>query len=104
MNARHLAARRCTLLVTLSAAALLTGCACTPPDRPSALVQASCPPLSARPIRQDADAQALRIAELETWYRYCREAALTPPAPLKLPPWNNAPQLPETRRERMVTP
>lgn len=41
----------------------------------SPLVQASCPPL--QPLKRvDADALALRVAEVERWYELCRAAAL----------------------------
>lgn len=61
----------------------LSGCS-TVGDRPagfadakpaSPLVQASCPPLL--PLKRvDADALALRVAEVERWYELCRAAAL----------------------------
>lgn len=63
------------------AAMLLGGCSSTLPREASPRVWASCPPLTPPPKRNDADAQARRIAELEGWYHACREAALEPMPP-----------------------
>lgn len=70
--------RLLALVVLLSALAFsLAGCSTVPAVRePSPKLLASCPPLSDPPRRNDADAQTRRIAELESWYSFCREAAL----------------------------
>ena len=53
---------------------LLSGCS-TAPRINVAEIRASCPPLST-PKRADADGQTRRIAEVEGWYRACRESVL----------------------------
>lgn len=48
-----------------------------PPDEAPAVVWASCPPLGDLK-RHDIDALRLRVAEIETRYEQCRNAALEP--------------------------
>jgi hypothetical protein len=68
--------RIAALLIAVFTLLVTSGCASTRHAAPSALVQASCPPLTPEPKRQDIDALRTRAAEVTRWYQMCRDAVL----------------------------
>lgn len=73
-------ARAVLRLMTLMAVVLgvllaLPGCTATAP-KGIAEMRAGCPPLTPPPRRNDNDAQTRRVAEVEGWYKMCRDTVL----------------------------